>query len=329
MKKILITGGAGFIGFHLAKKLAEDANNRISIADNLARGRMDTEMLSLIDKNNVEFIECDLATENGIKKISGNYDFIFHMAALVGVKHCMNDPERVLRTNINSTFRIVDHIKEKGCGKVFFASTSEVYAGAYDYDILEIPTAENAPHLIPDIMNPRFSYAASKSVCEQTFIFSAQKYGFDFNIGRFHNVYGPRMGYAHVIPEMIKRLTEGENPFKIYGHDQSRAFCYIDDASDAISKISFSDTKNEIFHIGNDEEETVIAGLASKIFDICDIHPETEKVSAPPGSVKRRCPDISKLRELTGFKTSVSLDIGLETTCEWYIKDLKENKAWE
>ncbi len=328
-RNILVTGGAGFIGFHLARNLAMDKRNRITIIDNLARGRLDREMNELISKDNVSLLGLDLKKPENLAGIEERFDCVFHLAAMVGVKHCMNRPEEVLLTNALSSMNMIEFIKRSRPGRVLFSSTSEVYASGFDLGIVKIPTPEDTPVAILDPLNPRFSYAVSKIFGEQLFHFSSRSHSFACNTVRFHNIYGPRMGYAHVIPEMIKRAKEGENPFKIFGFDQTRAFCHVDDAVEALKLVMFSDIDGELFHIGNDSEETNIKDLASEILKRVGVKARTEDVPAPKGSVARRCPDISKLRKFTGFTPRVNLEKGLDETCGWYLEDLSKNKAWE
>lgn len=330
MDKVLITGAAGFIGFNIAQKLSKDKNKKIILVDNFERGQMDLSFKKLLENDNVEFIKCDLTDNQEIKKIDRYFDQIYHLAAKVGVKHTHKEPEEVLRVNIISLMNIIDLIKKNKCSRVLFTSTSEVYSGGHDFGIVDLPTDEDVPLVISDPFNPRFSYAGSKIVGEQTVIHNGNKYGFDYNIVRYHNIYGPRMGYAHVIPEVIKRIKEKEDPFKIYGYDQTRAFCFIDDAvQGTIDIMENNDVNNEIFHIGNDKEEIEIKKLIQKLFKLTNYNPEIKLVEAPDGSVERRCPDITKIKNKVNYNPKTNLNEGIKITYEWYKKDLKENGAWE
>lgn len=329
MKKILITGGAGFIGYHLASKLSLDANNHIVIADNLHRGQMDEDFKTLINKPNVRFEQVDLTDKVSMKSIWTYYDEIYHLAAIIGVKHCMSNPDKVLKINILSTLNMVDLVKETASKKILFSSTCETYAGGFEYNIVPIPTPETTPLMISDITNPRLSYATSKIAGEQIIIFNAKE-DYTYAIVRYHNIYGQRMGYVHVIPEVLKRIHLQENPFHIYGANQTRSFCHVYDGVDETIAVMKSDkTDNQIIHIGNNTEEIAIKDLVMKICKIIDVSLQTIEVPAPQGSVNRRCPDISKIKELTGIKPKVSLDEGLKLTVDWYWKQIKEGKIWE
>jgi UDP-glucose 4-epimerase len=329
MSKVLITGGAGFIGFHLAKKLSVDSSNTICIADNLKRGRTDEDFNQLLLKPNVEFCNVDLTNVDSMKKIWNNYDEVYHLAAIVGVKHCTKDPAGVLNSNIKSTMNIIQLVIENQCKKLVFSSTSETYSGGFELGIVKIPTNETVPLCIVDIKNPRFSYAVSKIAGEQLVIFNSQD-KYKFSIVRYHNIFGPRMGYAHVIPEILKRIYQKEMPFKIYGFDQTRSFCYVEDAvSQTISCMESNAADGEIIHIGNNQEEIMIKDLVKKIFDLVNYNVDTLEMPAPLGSVTRRCPDISKLVSLTSAYPAITLDEGLKKTVEWYWKQLEGGNIWE
>lgn len=329
MAKILITGGAGFIGYHLARKLSGDLKNVITIADNLQRGRCDKEFKKLIEKSNVIFKKVDLIDVNSMKSIWKYYDEVYHLAAIVGVKHCMKNPGEVLYTNVISTMNIIKLMIENKCKKIIFSSSSETYASGFSLGIVKVPTDETVPLSIADVKNPRFSYAGSKIIGEQLVIFNANG-NYNYSIVRYHNISGPRMGYAHVIPEVVKRIYQNESPFKIYGYNQSRAFCYVDDAVEqTIGVMKSEKTNREIIHIGNDKEEILIKDLVKKIFALLDYNPDTVEIEASQGSVRRRCPNISKIERLIGINPKVSINEALKITVKWYLDDIEKNGIWE
>ena len=136
------------------------------------------------------------------------------------------------------------------------------------------------------------------------------------------------MGYEHVIPEFSMRLINKEDPFTIYGGDETRAFCYAEDAVKATQLVMESGrTNNEIIHIGNDTEEITIKDLAKKMFEISGFRPSVDIKPAPEGCVQRRCPDITKLKSLTGFNPGISLNEGLRKTMEWYKSNKPDGNA--
>ncbi|MBU0662309.1 MAG: SDR family NAD(P)-dependent oxidoreductase [Candidatus Diapherotrites archaeon] len=323
----LVTGGAGFIGLHLSAALAEQ-NKAVTIADNLSRGKMDPELKLLAERDNVEFIEADLTNPAGLMKLGKpeNFDFVYHLAAINGTRYFYEKPEQVLRVNILSAINILDWFsaQKKNRSKIVFSSSSEAYAGGVSLGVSKIPTPETAPLVIEDVTNPRWSYGGSKIAGELLFMNYARHYGFPLSIVRYHNIYGPRMGNDHVIPEFIMRAAKDENPFKIQGGEQTRAFCFVDDAVRATILVAESEkTNNEIIHIGNNLEEIKISELAKKIIAAAGSNAEIETTDMPEGSVMRRCPDITKLRTLTGYEPGIMLDAGLKKTAEWYLNGAK------
>ncbi|GCE22072.1 NAD-dependent epimerase/dehydratase family protein [Dictyobacter kobayashii] len=187
-----------------------------------------------------------------------------------------------------------------------------------------MPTPESVPLAITDTGLPRYSYLSSKIVGEQLCLSYGKAHDFPVRIVRYHNVYGPRMGYDHVIPQFIQRVLEGHDPFSIYGAYQTRAFCYVDDAVNATIQVMRVSTMESVtVNIGNDQEELQIIDLAHKLFRVAGVSPELAIYAPPPGSPERRCPDISQLQKLTSYQAQVSLEQGLQRTYAWY------RNAWE
>ena len=329
MKQILLTGGAGFIGFSMLKKLAVE-DNHIVVIDNMSRGANDSEFQGIIDLPNVDFINMDLTDKNEFGKIVGCYDYVYHFAALNGTKNFYERPEEVLRINILSLLNILEWATPEKCGKFLFSSSSEAYAATISTspnpDSL-IPTKENIALSIDDVYNPRYSYGGSKITGELLTINYCNVKKIPFTILRYHNIYGGRMGFDHVIPEFCYRIYKKEIPFIINGGNDTRAFCYIDDAVEA-TQLSMESTKcnNQIIHIGNEREETDITTLAQILFKYNNYEPHIEARESPKGSVRRRCPDTSKLKNLTGFEARISLYEGLEFTNAWYMDRFKEEE---
>ncbi|MBI2583432.1 MAG: SDR family NAD(P)-dependent oxidoreductase [Candidatus Aenigmarchaeota archaeon] len=318
MKTALITGGAGFIGFHLAGYLHKNGR-KVVIADNLFRGKMDDELKRLLDSG-VHFVQCDITKPEDFEQLGSGYDEVYHLAAIQGTKHFYEIPHEVLRVNVLGVINILEWFVKSKSKKILFASSSEAYAGTYRKFGVPIPTPEDVPLAIEDHFNPRWSYGGSKIIGELFFINYARMHKFPMSIIRYHNVYGPRMGHDHVIPEFCKRIFAGENPFLIKGGENTRAFCYVDDAIRATTAVMESEkTNGEIVHIGK-EEEISILDLASKMLSIAGSLPELKIEPAPEGSVHRRCPSTSKLRTLTGFVASIPLEEGLRKTMDWYRK---------
>jgi len=321
--KILVTGGAGFIGYHLANRLVENGND-VTICDNLFRGKMDRDFRGLVEKPNVAFINVDLTKASELTNLDGDFDIIYHLAAINGTKYFYEIPHQVLKVNILSLLNILDFISASDCKKLVWTSSSEVYSGTEMAYGVDIPTPEDIPLAINDVGNPRFSYAGSKVVGELLCLNYSKAYGFDVGLVRPHNIYGPRMGFEHVIPEFLKRIFEREDPFKIYGGNQTRSFCYIDDAVSALEKLGSIKVKTDILNMGNNQEEIKIEDLALRMFDLADFHPQIEILEPLKGSVSRRCPDIKKAKKILDFEPRVDLNEGLKKTMAWYFKALSE-----
>ena len=309
--KVLILGGAGFIGVHLTRRL-QAAGHEVTIVDDFSRGRDDPELAAL----GVPVLHADLTDPASFESLPRGWDHVYMLAAVVGVRNVENDPARVIRINTLALLNLLDWLRP--AVRLFFASTSEAYAGGVSRGLVPMPTPETVPLVVEDVAAPRFAYGISKLLGEAAVIHTAHAKGVPYVIGRFHNVYGARMGADHVIPELLLRAMRREDPFRVYGMDQSRAFCHVDDATEAMSRLMRTDTAiGEIVHIGNDTE-TNIGDLGKLILRLIDFHPELESLPAPPGAVARRCPDLTKLRALTGYEPAVSLEEGVRRTFEWY-----------
>jgi UDP-glucuronate decarboxylase len=309
--KVLILGGAGFIGVHLARRLCA-AGAEVTIVDDFSRGPDDPELAAL----GVPVLRADLTAASSYESLPRGWDHVYMLAAVVGVRNVEKDPARVIRINTLGLMNLLDWLRP--AERLFFASTSEVYAGGVSRGLVPVPTPETVPVMVEDVTAPRFAYAISKLLGEAAVTHTARATGIPYVIGRFHNIYGARMGADHVIPELLLRAMRREDPFLVYGVDQSRAFCHVDDATEAMSRLMTTDAATgEIVNIGN-ESSTNIGDLGKLVLRVADFHAAIESRSAPPGSVARRCPDLTKLRTLTGYEPTVSLEEGVRRTFEWY-----------
>jgi len=313
MNKILITGAAGFIGVKLARELI-NKKNKIYLLDNLSRGKSDIFFKEILKNKDVHFFKKDLNKKLAFKE---NFDYIFHLASVVGVKNVNKDPLLTISNNILSTVNLIKSIRNKKKTKFIFFSTSEVYSPASEISKIFKPAEETSNLLILSDTKPRDSYFLSKLINEKIVTLSGLRY----LILRPHNVYGPRMGISHVIPELIKRIKKN-NECKVYSPNHTRSFCYIDDAIKQILKLSFSRKNyNSVFNIGNMNEEIQIFNLAREIKKIVNKQCNLIKYKITPGSPKRRVPNMRKTNSVTKIKKFINLKKGLLKTTGWYLNE--------
>ncbi len=325
-KKVLITGGSGFVGYHLANHLLDQGGYEVVLADNFFRGRRDADFEALLRRPNLSLVEVDLTKREDWDRLGSGYDFVYHLAAVNGTRLFYEMPHEVLRINIQSMFHAADWMRDMNTeGKLLFTSSNELYAGAREaFDILPIPTPEQVPAVIPDIANPRWTYASSKLIGEQICIHYANAYGLRVVIVRPHNFYGPRSGYDHVIPQLIARTHAKTDPFPVYGIEDKRSFCYIEDAVRAMRLVMEAEhTNGGTYHIGSHEERK-IRNLTETLFKVMDWEPSlVQEHPSPAGSVKRRLPDIAKLQRDVEWEHETPFEEGLRKTIDWYLKNPK------
>ncbi len=330
MKKILILGGTGFIGYNLSKTLQKDSNNIVHIADNLSRGQLDNYIKSILKNDNIRFIEGDFTEYSAFDLLDNDYDYVYMLASIVGVNNALDFPDKIIKVNSLLILNTLEWIKNSNVKKVLYTSTSENYAGTIDKFGYDIPTPENVPLCIEDVSHPRYTYAITKILGESAFLNYSKIYNFEVCIVRYHNVFGPRMGFKHVIPHLAERFISKESPFHVYGSNQTRAFCYIDDAVSAtILAMENNKSNGQIYHIGTQEEISIkeLVVEAGKFFNFQGTYKDSKTF---PGSTERRCPDISKAKKDLGYTPLTDWKSGLKTTLDWYKNFiLGNNKKFE
>ena len=316
MNNYLILGGAGFIGYHLAKFLSKNPNNNIKIVDNFMRGKKDDDILQLQKKNNIKILNLDL-TKPLNNNLGNKYDYIFNLAAIIGVKNVIRFPEMVLQNNFLLQKNAINIAKkQKKLKKFIFFSTSEVYAGSNHYFKTPIPSIENTPLTINELKKPRTTYMLSKIYGESMCYFSK----IPFLILRPHNIYGERMGMDHVIPELLKRIVslKKNKKLKVYTSSHLRSFCYISDAIKQIYFLTISKKKNEVFNIGNDKSEVSIKDTAKLCLKIVNKKSKIINVDNNSNSPKRRCPSMKKTFKVIARNKFVNLESGISYVYNWY-----------
>ncbi|MBI3251930.1 MAG: NAD-dependent epimerase/dehydratase family protein [Candidatus Omnitrophica bacterium] len=313
MKKVLITGGAGFIGLHLARRLV--GRYQVDLVDNFARGENDTDLQAVLRSSDVHLMQKNLLDDGALKDLGNDYVFIYHLAAIIGVAHVAQAPYRVLDENTLLLSRVIELARRQAAlERLVFASTSEVYAGTLEHFGLPFPTPEETPLAVADLSRPRTTYMLSKihgeALCHHSQV--------PFSIVRPHNVYGPRMGNNHVIPELVARLSRSSE-VKVFSPHHQRVFCYIDDAVALIERIAESrEARGGTFNIGSPGPEICMKDLAALIARVMEKNARIVEGEVTQGSPARRFADIEKTVRLTGHKTWVGLEEGVRRTYEWY-----------
>jgi UDP-glucose 4-epimerase len=284
--KILITGGAGFVPSSTADRLLQDPNNFVVLVDNFLTGKPS----NIPNHPNCKFIKCDVNNYHDISPIMCSYqfDYVFHYAAVVGVKRTLENPKMVL-DDIQGIKNVLDLSKNTGVKRVFFSSSSEVYG-----EPVHLPQNE---HTTP--LNSRLPYAVVKNVGESYFKSYQQEFGLDYTIFRFFNTYGPKQSTDFVMSKFIRAALKGED-ITLYGDgSQTRTFCFIDDNTEAcVNAMKNEEFANKIFNIGNDSIIT-IKELAETIIRLTNS--TSQIVYLPPledGDMTRRQPDITKMKSL-------------------------------
>lgn len=314
-KKYLVTGGTGFIGSALVKRLVHEGHT-VRVLDNNSRGALARLGDVLSD---VEFVEADIRDTAAVTAAAKGMEIMIHLAYVNGTEFFYSKPELVLDIAIRGMLSVIDACRANGIRDLVLASSSEVYQTPP-----EIPTAENAPLVVPDVMNPRYSYGGGKLACELMAI-NYGRTGFDrVTIFRPHNVYGPDMGWEHVLPQFVVRAVKaiaqtpsGPVDFPIQGDgSQTRAFVHIDDFTSGVMCMLDRAEHLNIYHIGNPEEITV-RQVVEEVFKVLGREARIIEGPLTEGSTQRRCPDIRKLQSL-GFAPQIPLAAGLPGLVDWY-----------
>ena len=315
-QRIVILGAAGFIGYHLARYFHENCDLNIVLIDNFVRGTNDAEFKELINFKRIEFKELDLTQENTFIDLFTINDIVINCAAMNGTQNFYEKPVQVIRNSAISAVYAAEYCSKAKVKKYLYFASSESYAGGVTMGYTSVPTNENVPLLVQDVYNPRWSYAASKTIGEVATIANHHQYNLQFIILRIHNIYGPRMGLKHVIPDLIHKFSSGN--MQVHGVHESRAFFYINDLNKILFEFVFNEKiiSNLVYNVGSNTEINVL-DLAKIIREELNIDQEIEPLDAFNGSVPRRCPDTSLLRSQINY-TETDLMDGLRATLSWY-----------
>jgi len=315
MSSVFITGGSGFLGSNLVLSLVK-SGYKVSVFDNLSRG--EARRLSDISKK-IKFFNGDVKDYKELLSKSFGHDFFIHMAAINGTEFFYSRPQEVLDVSIRGILNAIEVCKENNIKNFVFASSSEVYQNP-----LVFPTPENVELKVPDIFNPRYSYGGGKLISELICSNYYKNFFEKLIIFRPHNVYGPDMGWEHVIPQLILNIKNTKKLnrtfIKIKGDgNQTRSFIFINDFIEALKKVIFKGKHRNIYHIGNNDEISIIE-LTKIILKLMNTDLEILTSEKPIGETNRRCPDDSKIKSL-GYRKEYELKDGLKSVIEWYLEN--------
>lgn len=315
--RILVTGGLGFIGAALVQALVKRGET-VRVLDNSSRGSKE----KLDDAaGSVEIIEGDIRDPAIVRRAVQGVDSVAHLAFVNGTEFFYKYPAYVLDVGVKGMVNVLDACIAGGVKEFILASSSETYQTPP-----AIPTDESAPLVVPDVLNPRYSYGGGKMISELMAINYGREEFERVIIFRPHNVYGPAMGWEHVIPQFAMRLKElkkqakgGSVQFPIQGDGrQTRSFMYIEDFTDGLIRVMDEGEHLNVYHIGTMDEVT-IRDVALQVARAMGMEATIIPGAEAAGSTPRRCPDTAKLTKL-GFAPKFSLRDGLKPTVQWYLE---------
>jgi nucleoside-diphosphate-sugar epimerase len=314
-QRVLVTGGSGSIGSALVKALVRHGD-AVRVFDDNSRGAM--RRLREVEAD-VEFMCGDIRDPAAVDAATRGIDEVHHLAFVNGTATFYSAPDLVLDVGVKGIVNVIDGCRHWNVGRLILASSSEVYQLPP-----QVPTDESVPLVVSDPLNPRLSYGAGKIISEMMAINFGRKHFERVLIFRPHNVYGPDMGFDHVIPQFAVRLkrtidthASGALPFPIQGSgEETRSFCHVDDLVQGVMVMREKGEHLNIYHIGTTEEVSIV-DLARRMAAIAGREIALRPSAVLAGSTPRRCPDVSKLAEL-GYAPRVPLDDGLPPTLKWY-----------
>lgn len=308
-KRIIVTGGAGFIGSNITETLASE--NEVIVIDDLSTGYK-KNIDHLINENKIRFVEGSICDIDLLQKEFSGIDVVFHQAAIPSVPRSVSDPLQSNHANINGTLNVLVAARDNEVDKVVYASSSSVYGDS--------PTLPKHEEMTPNPLSP---YAVNKLAAEYYCKVFTGVFGLKTVALRYFNVFGPRQDptseYAAVIPKFIRLISEGKSPV-IYGDgEQSRDFTFIDNVVQANIKAAEHESVTGVFNAACGEKMTVNQ-LAKELMSIIGKNVEVTYEPPRPGDIKHSLADSSKAKEAFGFDPTVSIKEGLTETVSWFLK---------
>jgi nucleoside-diphosphate-sugar epimerase len=324
--RFLVTGGTGFIGSALVRGLLANGAWVRSLDDDSRGASHRLDDLDAGAKARLELVRGDIRDPVAVAAAVAGVDSVLHLAYVNGTEYFYSKPELVLEVAVKGMMNVLDGCIAHGVRDLVLASSSEVYQTPPT-----VPTDERAPLIVPDVLNPRYSYGGGKIISELLAVNYGRKHFTRVAIFRPHNCYGPDMGNEHVIPQLTRRLhelavaTPGPLTLPIQGDgSEIRAFVYIDDLVDGVLRVITDGDHLGIFHIGTDVE-VAIGELARSIGRVLGREVTLQPGPLQAGGTLRRCPDIGKLRAL-GYTPKTSIEVGLGRTVSWYIDQIEKTE---
>ena len=316
--KILVTGGAGYIGSHLVDALMAQGH-QVYVVDDLSTGKIEN-IRHHLGNERFHFVNDSILNQALMERIIAQVDLIYHLAAVVGVKYVVEDPLRAILTNVRGTETVLE-LAYKYWKKAIVASSSEIYGKS-----TAVPLTEDGDRVLGPTSVGRWSYSASKAI-DEYFALAYAKRGLPVVIVRYFNSYGPRLdpkGYGSVIAKFIGQALRGE-PLTVYSDgQQTRCFTYVDDTvRGTILAATVREAEGEVFNIGSSRETTILelarlvkelVGSSSEIVHV----PYVQAYGPDFEETRRRVPDVSKAERILGFRAQVPLEEGLKKTIEWF-----------
>lgn len=316
--RVLITGGAGFIGSNLVDVLIERGHD-VTVLDNLLIGKV-SNIEHHLENEHFHFVNGSILDVATLERLIRQADLIYHLAAVVGVKYVVEDPLQAIITNVRGTENVLE-LAFKYWAKCVVASSSEIYGKS-----TEVPLNEESDRLLGPTTVNRWSYSDAKAIDEYFALAYAQK-GLPVSVIRYFNVYGPRLdpkGYGSVIAKFIGQALR-DAPLTVYDDgNQTRSFTYVDDAVQAtIRAAAVREAAGKVFNVGSNRE-TTINKLAETVLQLTDSRsgithvPYASAYGSDFEETRRRVPDVSRAREILGFEPQTSFEEGLRRTVNWF-----------
>jgi UDP-glucose 4-epimerase len=315
--KILVTGGAGFIGSHIVELLLNEPVGEVVVLDNFVRGTAQNLEQAQSDER-VRIVDGSITDVNRLTSLMADSDYVFHLAAL-WLHECVHEPRKALDVNVSGTYNVIEAAQQAGIRKVIYSSSASVYG-----DALVTPMTEEHP------FNNRTMYGATKIAGEQFFRAFNEQHGLDWAGLRYMNVYGPRMDYlgtyVSVIMKVLDKIDAGEPPIIFGDGSQSYDFIHVADVARANVLALKSDTSDELFNVGMGVK-TTINELVTTLLELTGSDLEPEYRPEEQMFVTHRVGSTEKAEELLGFRAEISLEEGLQSVVDWRRQDQQARAA--